>query len=385
MPGIFLVDGEGRLTAMDERSYDSEDVLQSLLTTYPDLLAGDQMGGGTPNRWLLIQREPAAPAAQDGSDPWSVAPVFLDEGGMPTIVEVGRGADARARREMVGQMLDHAASGVAYWPADLLRSRHEAACEANGLDPVQSIRSALGGDVGVDDFWERVATNLQAGRVRMVFVADVIPPELERVVDFLAGQLRFAEIFAVEVKQFVGGGHTALAPRLVGRRQKPVAAAGPAERWTQERFLGELDRRKGTGFAEVASRLLEWGEGQGWHLWWGQGQRDGSCYFVWPAADGEFRAFSIWTDGMIWLEWAGLMDRPELVSESLRIELMRKLRDAGFSSRSNGFSKYPTMTMARLQFESGFQAFTEAVEAIASQVVVVCDPRPPLSEAEELA
>jgi hypothetical protein len=384
MPGIFLVDGEGRLTAMDERPYDSEHMLQSLLTSYPDLLAGDQMGNGTPKRWLLIQRESGAPADQDTSDPWSVDHVFLDEGGMPTIVEVCRGTDSRIRREMVGRMLDHVASGVTYWPADLLRSRHDASCETNELDPAQSLRSALGGSVDVDEYWERVATNLQAGRVRMVFVAEVIPPELERVVDFLAGQLRFAEIFAIEVKQFVGGGHTALAPRLVGRRPKPAVSAGPAEHWTQERFLVELDRRKGTGYAEVASRLLEWGRGHGWHFWWGQGQRDGSCYFVWPTADGEFRPFSIWTDGMIWLEWVGLVSRPELISESLQMELMGKLRDAGFASRSNGFSKYPAMTMARLQFESGFQAFTEAMEAIAGPLAVVRDPQPPVSEAEGL-
>lgn len=44
-------------------------------------------------------------------------------------------------------------------------------------------------------------TNLQSGKGRPVFVADVIPPELKRVAEFLDGQMH-----PVEVRQFVGKG-----------------------------------------------------------------------------------------------------------------------------------------------------------------------------------
>ena len=37
--GIFVLNGE-ELVAMHEEPYDSEDLLQTLLATYPDLLAG---------------------------------------------------------------------------------------------------------------------------------------------------------------------------------------------------------------------------------------------------------------------------------------------------------------------------------------------------------
>ena len=36
-----------------------------------------------------------------------------------------------------------------------------------------------------DAFWERAKTNLQAGKIRLVFLADEIPPELVRIVEFL--------------------------------------------------------------------------------------------------------------------------------------------------------------------------------------------------------
>ena len=52
--GVFLLRGEDDLVPMIEAPYDSEDVLQRLLAKFPDLLAGDQMGGGEARRWLLI-------------------------------------------------------------------------------------------------------------------------------------------------------------------------------------------------------------------------------------------------------------------------------------------------------------------------------------------
>jgi hypothetical protein len=39
-----------------------------------------------------------------------------------------------------------------------------------------------------------------------VFVADEVPPELRRVVEFLNGQMDPAEVLAVEVKQYVNDG-----------------------------------------------------------------------------------------------------------------------------------------------------------------------------------
>ena len=43
--GMYLLQGDDNLIAMTEAPYDSEDVLQSLLAKYPDLLAGDQLPG----------------------------------------------------------------------------------------------------------------------------------------------------------------------------------------------------------------------------------------------------------------------------------------------------------------------------------------------------
>ena len=50
--GIFLIQSGGDLVEMKEQPYDTEAVLQELLAKYPNLLAGDQMDGAAPRRWL---------------------------------------------------------------------------------------------------------------------------------------------------------------------------------------------------------------------------------------------------------------------------------------------------------------------------------------------
>ena len=51
--GIYLIQEGGKLTAMTEHPYDSEAMLQELLATYPDLLAGSLIDSRVPRRWLL--------------------------------------------------------------------------------------------------------------------------------------------------------------------------------------------------------------------------------------------------------------------------------------------------------------------------------------------
>ena len=101
-------------------------------------------------------------------------------------------------------MLDYAANAVKYWPAELIRTEFEQACEAKGAEPNEELRGFLGVDRDADQFWIAVKTNLQAGRIRMLFVADEIPDELRRVVEFLNEQMDPAEVLAVEIRQFAG-------------------------------------------------------------------------------------------------------------------------------------------------------------------------------------
>ena len=261
--GIYLVQGSD-LVEMAEQDYASEARLQELLAKYPNLLAGDQIDGDEPRQWLLVAREVSLAAEDGGTGRWSVDHLFLDQDAVPTIVEVKRSTDTRVRREVVGQMLDYAANAVVYWPLEALRARFEESRE----DPEQELLDFTD-DLSADpeEFWRKVKTNLQAGKVRLVFVADEIPAELRRIVEFMNGQMDPAEVLAVEIKQYVGGDSKVLVPRVMGQtveaqRKKSGAANKPSEKGEayREFFQRLIDELRERGFTKARA-----GQPQNWY------------------------------------------------------------------------------------------------------------------------
>jgi hypothetical protein len=214
---IFLLKGEGELVQMESSPYNSEALLQTLLAKFPDLLGGGQIDTASPRRWLLIKREMGIPAEEDGGERWSVDHLFLDQDAVPTLIEVKRSSDTRIRREVVGQMLDYAANAVVYWPVETIQAEFAKTCQLEDVDPGDRLAEFLGDEADPQEFWQRVKTSLQAGKIRMLFVADVIPPELRRIVEFLNEQMDPAEVLAVEIKQYVGHGMKTLVPRVIGQ------------------------------------------------------------------------------------------------------------------------------------------------------------------------
>src|SRR2546425_93721 len=117
---------------MQEQPYEAEALLQTLIAEHPEVLAGD--ASGEPGRaWLLVKREAGVAGAPDGSDRWSLDHLFLDQDGIPTLVEVKRSSDTRARREVVAQMLDYAANGSSHWKVESLKGWFESECERRGI------------------------------------------------------------------------------------------------------------------------------------------------------------------------------------------------------------------------------------------------------------
>lgn len=254
---------------MTEQPYESEDLLQKLLADHPGVLAGDQFHGAEPKRWLLIRREAGIPAEDAGSNIWSLDHLFVDQNGIPTLVEVKRRGDTRIRREVVGQMFDYAANAVVYWPEGQIRSRYESDCEGAGTNPDQQLADFLrladdpdSCEDAVNRFWIEVDSNLRAGRIRMVFVADMIPPELRRIVEFLNGQMYPAEVLAIEIKQFAGLGVVTLVPTVIGQTAQDKAIRESLARGydnSQTIHIVDLSRVRATGKRRAAIDALTQG------------------------------------------------------------------------------------------------------------------------------
>src|SRR5437868_7499535 len=86
---VFILKDAETLVALQPAEFASEDDFQQLLAKFPSLLSWDQ-NDGSPRRWLLLKREKAIPTEEEGSGRFSVDHLFVDQDGVPTLVEVKR-------------------------------------------------------------------------------------------------------------------------------------------------------------------------------------------------------------------------------------------------------------------------------------------------------
>ena len=150
----MIVLGEnGSLMPMQAAPFDLEEDFQHLVELHPELLAGELIDAEAPRRWVLVMRELGIPCEAEGAGWWSADHLFLDQDGIPTIVEVKRQTDTRLRREVVGQMLVYAAHAAAHLPVAEVRSQFKRSCESRGVNPDQELRVRLEHGIDAEKFW----------------------------------------------------------------------------------------------------------------------------------------------------------------------------------------------------------------------------------------
>ena len=256
---IYLTTTDGNIEPLQEKAFDLEDELQALIAEHPELLDGEQMRPGDPRRWLLISREKGiAEAAGEGAR-WTLDHLLVDQDARPTLAEVKRGWNPEIRRTVVGQVLEYAAHASVTWTAEELRETFERSAQDRDSDPQEELARLLRTDTepDADEFWDNVATNLAANRLRLLFISDRIPDELARVVTFLNEQMPDIEVLAVEIKRFQGESNQTqtLVPRVIGRSTRMVPGnQGRGTRTTRESFLDAFADERVAG---VANALLD--------------------------------------------------------------------------------------------------------------------------------
>jgi len=271
---IFLLKDSGDLEKVPMRPYDNEDLLQSLIAEHPELLAGDQINPDEPVRWILIRREAGVPDGDQQGARWAADHLLLDQSAIPTLVETKRSSDTRVRREVVGQMLDYAANAQRYWPADYIRSM--AVIQQGGTEGADAavmrllgLESAESAATEIEAYWAKVEENLHEGRVRLIFVADRLPGELRRIIEFLNDQMDRAEVLGVELVQYAGSNIKALVPRLIGQteviRHKKQPGGITKRRLNLETFLESCPQDTRDFFRKAITES----QARGMQVYWG--------------------------------------------------------------------------------------------------------------------
>lgn len=358
---------------MDEMAYATEDHLQALLARYPDLLPGDAIEPGDARRWLLIGREVGVPSEEAGTSVWSLDHLFVDQDGVPTLVEVKRSSDRRLRREVVGQLLDYAANAVAYWTVERLQSLFTDTCESAGREPEATLA-----DFAVtepDAFWLQVKTNLQAGRVRLIFLADKIPTELQRVIEFLNTQMDPAEVLAVEIPQFSGASFRTLVPRLVGQtvearsRKSAGTAARNATQWTRESFLAALSERVSPVVAQTAASIIDGCTQRGLRSAYGRGSASGSYFPVLDHAGDWYAPFALWTYGQVETQFQWLKEKSAFTAQADRLALLERFNQVpGVALPADALHRRPSFSISLLDAPRAMERFFSTVDWVIEKV-----------------
>lgn len=371
---IFLLQKGAGLVRMEETAYSSEGLLQKLLADYPDLLAGEQIDRAEPRRWLFICREIGVPDEEQGSDRWSLDHLFIDQDAVPTFVEVKRSSDTRIRREVVGQMLDYAANAVVYWSAETIRQQFLERCKDQKIDADLEFQTFLGGQRDPDEYWKQVKTNLQAGRVRLVFVADEIPLELRRVIEFLNGQMDPAEVLGVEIKQYVGENVQTLVPRVIGQTESAVIrkeAVSNSRSKIDEMHYWEIFEREtsSSSLKDAANSVIRKSRELELEDNYNAGSKGVSyipaikhansmCYPISMQSSGKIYIQMVWLKN--WKPFDQVSKREELREQLLRIEGM-KLGDAGMEG-------YPLVPLKSLENPESREQFLSTFAWIVSEI-----------------
>ncbi|WP_051531086.1 hypothetical protein [Sphingomonas sp. URHD0057] len=324
--------------------------MQALVAAHPEVIA-DRDGN-----LLLIKREQPIADQVEGSGRWSLDHLFVTRTGIPVLVELKRASDTRLRREVVGQMLDYAANGTAYWRAGRIAESFAESMTKLNKNADVVLAEFLGFDRSPDEFWQQVDANFAAGRVKLVFVADTIPRELARIVEFLNEQMR-ADVRAVELAWFESdGGLTALAPRIIGETEraqdskaarsdrapisrdqwveKHILPLGQAAVAAAEEYIGLID--KAGGSAQVTST-------------------QGSIIAVFETASGPLYPFGLvyWSKGAVQFNLKYLASNPAFASPEKRQDLydgLVKIVGPLSTTNTNGF---PTFSLQHLNDPAG--------------------------------
>jgi hypothetical protein len=366
---IFLLNHADELVEMTESQYLTENDFQKLLADYPKLISGDQIDKENPRRWLLISREMGVSDALASGNRWSLDHLFIDQDGIPTLVEVKRGTDTRLRREVIGQILDYAANAVSYWSIEEILLRFEKTCEAAGKNPDDILNDFLLESFYKDKFWETVHTNLKAGKIRLLLVADVIPKEMQRIIEFLNEQMSPCEILGVEIKQFLGQNLKTLVPRVIGatvnaRNQKDVKVNIIPNHWNEDKYFEEIQRRQAKHIG-VYRAIFDRSVALFDNVDWGKGNSTGSFTPNFKINGVSFKLMDVYTYGAVEIQFEVMKTRPPFEDEKKRLELLTQINHAlslPLDSFIHKIDKRPGIKIHEFEKAGAIDAFFEVVK-----------------------
>lgn len=249
-----------------------------------------------------------------------------------------------------------------------IRSEFEARCEKAGIDPDAELHELIG-DEDPEDFWTQVKTNLQAGKIRLLFVADAIPDELRRIVEFLNEQMDPAEVVAVQVRRFASEAVQTLVPQVVGATSKKGGGGRPTREWDEESFFRALKKKGSENSVKVARRYIKWAKEHLPRMAFGKGAINGAMTGVLDYEGHNHYPVWLFTDGNFQLQFPQMAKHPPFDREEARQEMVAKLIDIpGVELPEDAVNRYPLIWFEALTKGDAMDRFMEVMEWYVAQI-----------------
>jgi hypothetical protein len=265
------------------------------------------------------------------------------------------------KREVVGQVLDYAAS---LWETDL-RTFSEAFRSRTGTDPFEAIRQQFGGDA--ESFDEgacraEVDRRLREGDFRLLVAVDRIDPELQRIIQYVnsrGGSGKGLRLVAVEFPRYKHGEIQVLVPEAYGDEiaEQHASSVRTTQTWTVEDYFAAL--APDSPLRPIVQRLLGWADDR-LTIRMGHGQTPAP---MWRLDALDVALFSVDIGGRLWLSLGNLRNRLGADGEGVvgtLIEALNAIPGIKVAPGSSG----PSVPLLPLARDEAFAAFTAAYDRV---------------------
>ena len=337
-------------------SYEAE--LQSLLDTgSAELIPADPS----------LEEAHVVFAREVSTDSGPIDLIGIGSSGSITIMECKLAKNHQIKREVVGQVLDYAAS---LWETDLL-SLADAFRARAGSDPFDSIRRQFGEDA--DSFDEgacraEVARRLHEGDFRLLVAVDRIDPELRRIIQYVnsrGGSGPGLRLVAVEFPRYQHGTVQVLVPESYGDElAQPTTASNAGRRWVVEDYFAAL--APDSPLRPIVQRLFEWAAERRLTIRMGHGQTPSPSWRL-DALGSDYPLFAVDIGGKLWLSLGTLRRRPVTSDEPVVRTLTEELNAISGIKVAHDASG-PALAVLPLAHEEAFAAFTATWDRVIDAV-----------------
>ena len=247
--------------------------------------------------------------------------------------------------------MDYATNGSSYWNLDSLISSFEKTCSSEGKDPNRTLEEFLGPERKIENFWSQLSTNLEAGRMRLIFLADELPSELIRIIEFLSENMK-QDVLGIEIQSLENKeGARIVVPRIVGvtERSRSANPRRNLPKLTVEEWLTEYIQSLGKDLFKAFREGIELMESIGCGVT--VPDSHGSIVFFVRNEKGDF-TYPLYihrgsTPSMA-IAFGYVFNKPGLKNEEVRKEFYNRFVEAVGPLTTDNLKGYPSFDVLRL-------------------------------------